>query len=117
MKPVGAPCSEALACSPCFTPVPDLAQRADRRLQLGGAIRISPVQDFSELADHARKASDVLKALSHETRLMILWLLSVEEKNRFPNWKSFSACPRPLFRSNLPGCASIAWFTRAARAG
>jgi DNA-binding transcriptional ArsR family regulator len=37
-------------------------------------------QELSELADQARKASDVLKALSHETRLMILWLLSVEEK-------------------------------------
>jgi DNA-binding transcriptional ArsR family regulator len=38
-------------------------------------------QDISVLAGHARKASDVLKALSHETRLMILWLLSENEKS------------------------------------
>lgn len=37
-------------------------------------------QELSDLAIQARKASDVLKALSHETRLMILWLLSKEEK-------------------------------------
>lgn len=38
-------------------------------------------QDIVKLAGHARKASDVLKALSHETRLMILWLLSEDEKS------------------------------------
>ena len=32
------------------------------------------------LAGQARKASDILKALSHETRLLILWLLSENEK-------------------------------------
>lgn len=37
--------------------------------------------DITALADHARKASDVLKALSHETRLLILWLLSENEKS------------------------------------
>lgn len=38
-------------------------------------------QDLVALAGHARKASDVLKALSHETRLLILWLLSESEKS------------------------------------
>lgn len=46
----------------------------------------SPGQDFTGrdiavLAGQARKASDVLKALSHETRLLILWLLSEHEKS------------------------------------
>ncbi|KJS17512.1 MAG: hypothetical protein VR78_06010 [Hoeflea sp. BRH_c9] len=46
----------------------------------------SPGQDFTGrditvLAGQARKASDVLKALSHETRLLILWLLSENEKS------------------------------------
>jgi len=38
-------------------------------------------QDITLLAGQARKASDLLKALSHETRLLILWLLSENEKS------------------------------------
>mgnify|MGYP005814587705 CR=1 FL=1 len=38
-------------------------------------------QDIALLAGQARKASDILKALSHETRLLILWLLSENEKS------------------------------------
>lgn len=38
-------------------------------------------QDLTLLAGQARKASDILKALSHETRLLILWLLSESEKS------------------------------------
>ena len=38
-------------------------------------------QDIGVLAGQARKASDILKALSHETRLLILWLLSESEKS------------------------------------
>ena len=38
-------------------------------------------QDITLLAGQARKASDILKALSHETRLLILWLLSENEKS------------------------------------
>jgi len=38
-------------------------------------------QDITLLASEARKASDILKALSHETRLLILWLLSENEKS------------------------------------
>ncbi len=38
-------------------------------------------QDIIVLAGQARKASDLLKALSHETRLLILWLLSENEKS------------------------------------
>ena len=38
-------------------------------------------QDITLLASQARKASDILKALSHETRLLILWLLSENEKS------------------------------------
>lgn len=38
-------------------------------------------RDIARLAGQARKASDILKALSHETRLMILWLLSDSEKS------------------------------------
>ncbi|MDP2122497.1 MAG: metalloregulator ArsR/SmtB family transcription factor [Hoeflea sp.] len=38
-------------------------------------------RDISVLSGHARKASDTLKALSHETRLLILWLLSENERS------------------------------------
>jgi len=38
-------------------------------------------QNIDILAGQARKASDILKALSHETRLLILWLLSESEKS------------------------------------
>jgi DNA-binding transcriptional ArsR family regulator len=38
-------------------------------------------QDITLLSAQARKASDILKALSHETRLLILWLLSENEKS------------------------------------
>ena len=38
-------------------------------------------QDITLLAGQARKASDILKALSHETRRLILWLLSESEKS------------------------------------
>lgn len=37
--------------------------------------------DFNELLEHARKASDLLKALSHESRLLILCLLAEGEKS------------------------------------
>lgn len=37
--------------------------------------------DFSKLMEQARKASDLLKALSHENRLLILCLLVEEEKS------------------------------------
>jgi DNA-binding transcriptional ArsR family regulator len=38
-------------------------------------------KDFDQLVVQARKASDLLKALSHETRLMILCILSEGEKS------------------------------------
>ena len=38
-------------------------------------------QEFDQLLIQARKASDLLKALSHETRLMILCILSEGEKS------------------------------------
>jgi len=38
-------------------------------------------EEFEELVAQARKASDLLKALSHETRLLILCLLSNGEKS------------------------------------
>lgn len=38
-------------------------------------------EDMKTLLDTARKASDLLKALSHETRLLILCLLSEGEKS------------------------------------
>lgn len=38
-------------------------------------------QDITVLSAQARRASDILKALSHETRLLILWLLSENEKS------------------------------------
>ncbi|WP_425256276.1 ArsR/SmtB family transcription factor [Microbaculum marinisediminis] len=37
--------------------------------------------DFEALVEQARKASDLLKALSHETRLLMLCLLSNGEKS------------------------------------
>ncbi|OQM73553.1 ArsR/SmtB family transcription factor [Manganibacter manganicus] len=38
-------------------------------------------EDFNRLLDQARKASDLLKALSHESRLLILCLLAEGEKS------------------------------------
>jgi len=38
-------------------------------------------EEFNEILDQARKASELLKALSHETRLLILCLLSEGEKS------------------------------------
>jgi DNA-binding transcriptional ArsR family regulator len=38
-------------------------------------------EEFEELVEQARKASDLLKALSHETRLLMLCLLSDGEKS------------------------------------
>ena len=38
-------------------------------------------EEFEVLMEQARKASDLLKALSHETRLLILCLLSEGEKS------------------------------------
>lgn len=38
-------------------------------------------EEFQELVSQAMKASDLLKALSHETRLLILCLLSEGEKS------------------------------------
>lgn len=40
-----------------------------------------PAEDFDALMAQARKASDLLKALSHESRLLILCLLSEGEKS------------------------------------
>lgn len=38
-------------------------------------------EEFDELLEQARKASDLLKALSHESRLLILCLLAEGEKS------------------------------------
>ena len=38
-------------------------------------------EDFEQLLEQARKASDLLKALSHESRLLILCLLVEGEKS------------------------------------
>ncbi|WP_255561676.1 ArsR/SmtB family transcription factor [Pseudohoeflea coraliihabitans] len=46
--------------------------------------KLSPemsAEDFALLVTQARKASDLLKALSHETRLLILCILSEGEKS------------------------------------
>lgn len=46
--------------------------------------RLNPdmaAEDFDALVTQARKASDLLKALSHETRLLILCILSEGEKS------------------------------------
>lgn len=40
-----------------------------------------PALDLDRLAANAREASELLKALSHETRLMIFCLLAEEEKS------------------------------------
>lgn len=41
----------------------------------------TPPEELNELLKQARKASELLKALSHETRLLILCLLSEGEKS------------------------------------
>lgn len=38
-------------------------------------------EEFEQLLDQARKASDLLKALAHESRLLILCLLAEGEKS------------------------------------
>ncbi|PSM18805.1 MULTISPECIES: ArsR/SmtB family transcription factor [Nitratireductor] len=43
--------------------------------------RNQPPEDFEALLDQARKASELLKALSHESRLLILCLLAEGEKS------------------------------------
>ena len=46
--------------------------------------KLSPSQspeEFNELLEQARKASDLLKALAHESRLLILCLLAEGEKS------------------------------------
>ena len=40
-----------------------------------------PKEEMADLLEQARKASDLLKALSHESRLLILCLLSEGEKS------------------------------------
>jgi DNA-binding transcriptional ArsR family regulator len=55
--------------------LPDLAvDKVPMRLDTTG-------DDFEALLDQARKASDMLKALSHETRLLILCILTDGEKS------------------------------------
>jgi DNA-binding transcriptional ArsR family regulator len=49
-----------------------------------GLPKLSPSQspeEFNKLLQQARKASDLLKALSHESRLLILCLLAEGEKS------------------------------------
>lgn len=43
--------------------------------------KISNFDKMDEMADHAQSASDLLKALAHESRLMILCLLVEGEKS------------------------------------
>ena len=54
-----------------------LEQRAEEELREG--VEVSP--DLDQLMRKARKASDFLKALSHENRLMLLCLLSERERS------------------------------------
>lgn len=46
-----------------------------------GDLKIGAGMELSELMARARTASDLLKALSHETRLLILCLLAEGEKS------------------------------------
>ena len=41
----------------------------------------APVYDLEEMAEKAQAAADMLKALSHESRLMMLCILSDGEKS------------------------------------
>lgn len=43
--------------------------------------KVADNDNMEDMADHARAASDLLKALAHETRLMILCLLVEGEKS------------------------------------
>jgi DNA-binding transcriptional ArsR family regulator len=45
------------------------------------AARAWPQADAERMADNARRAADLLKALAHESRLMILCILSEGEKS------------------------------------
>ncbi len=54
------------------------------KLMIGALPKISPDMDpeeYDQLVCKAREASELLKALSHETRLMILCMLSEGEKS------------------------------------
>jgi DNA-binding transcriptional ArsR family regulator len=53
----------------------------DREMNLPKLSASPSPEEFKELFEQARKASDLLKALSHESRLLILCLLAEGEKS------------------------------------
>jgi hypothetical protein len=68
------------------------------------------------LLSQARKASDLLKALSHETRLMILCILSEGEKS-VSELEEILSMPQAAVSQQLAGCALTVWSTPAVKAG
>lgn len=57
-------------------------------------------EDFANLAEQARRASDLLKALSHESRLLILCLL-VEGEKSVSELESLMAMPQAAVSQQL----------------
>ncbi len=69
--------AELLRCNSFAEPVRILK----RSMNLPVFNKDMSAEDFDQLMGQARKASDLLKALSHEVRLVILCLLSEGEKS------------------------------------
>ena len=65
-------------------------------------------EDMDKIASNAMEASNFLKAISHEGRLMILCHLASGE-NRLPNSKIFCLPDKPQFRSNCHVFALKDW--------
>lgn len=62
-------------------PAPTELNPRDPLVEMGQMRLETTGDDFEALLDRARKASDMLKSLSHETRLLILCILTEGEKS------------------------------------
>lgn len=60
---------------------PPAAHAMGSRMAIPSFFPGQSTDDFEQLAEQARKASDLLKALSHEHRLLILCLLVEQERS------------------------------------
>ena len=82
----------------------------------GAARRIKPVEneiDLDTLVANARGATDFLKALAHEARLMILCLLVDGEKS-VTEIEQTLGCGSRRCRSSWRACAPMTWWKRGA---
>lgn len=64
--------------------------------------------ELEQMIEKAREASDMLKALSHESRLLLLCILAEGEKSVTELEQFWASDNRPS-RSSSRGCDSIGW--------